>query len=121
MAAFAGLPSAVKLMLKARAHALNEQPHRLAFDVREPFHAQDIVCACGAGNAVNDVGGALDSGNVDDETLEIVVVVLALLIVMGRAGSKIRFCRRAETKQNLGFEARALGRDDLDRTRAPPS
>ena len=110
MAAFAGVPGAIKLMLKARPHALNEQPHRLAFDVREPFHAQDIVCARGEGDAVNDVGGALDRGNVDDEALEIVVVVLALLIVMGRAARKIRFRRRAETKQNRGVEARALGR-----------
>ena len=54
----AGGPRSIELVLDARADALHQQPHRLAGDVDEALHAQDVVRLGRAGEAVDQLPAA---------------------------------------------------------------
>ena len=77
-----------------------------------------MSCAPAALNeALHDVLGPVERGDVENEALEIVVVVLAVEIMMRGARGEIGFGTRAKTKQDSRIDVRALRFDDLHRAR----
>ena len=84
-ARLARLPRPVELVLDARADALHQQPHRLARDLDEALHAQDVVRRRRRRRGARSAPAASPSRRqVDDEAVEVVVVVLALGVVVRR-------------------------------------
>ena len=79
------------LMLEACADALHQQAHRLAGDVDEALHAQDVVRRRRLGEAVDHGLRRVEGRQLDDEGVEVVVVVLALDLVMRRPAVEIGF------------------------------
>ena len=104
-------------MLQALADALDQQAHRLALDVGEALHAQNVVRRRGGADALQHLGGRVDRRNVDDEALEVVVVVPFLVVVMGGPRGEVAFSGRLEAEQDVGVDARAFGLDDFDGAR----
>src|SRR5262249_48514504 len=69
-------PAAVILVLEAAADTLHQQAHRLAGDIDEALHAKDIVRLGRLGQTVDHSLRRLECRQVDDESVEVVVVVL---------------------------------------------
>ena len=81
----AGRPSGVELLPEALPDALNEQPHRLSGDLDEALHPQHSELFRDGGEAREQAGRIGCRGNIDDETLEVVVIVAVFGIVVRRA------------------------------------
>ena len=99
-------------MLHALSDRLHEQAHVLARDRGEPLDAQDAVRRDGLGEPRGEGARGIDLAELHAERREVVVVVLARLVDVGRAGVQIVFRRRPEPEED-GRVHRALARDDL--------
>ena len=97
-------PRAIELAAKPLPDALHQQPHRLARNVEEALHAQDFVLSGDLGEALDEGGGIGDSGQIDDECVEIVMIVALLRIVMRGALREIVFGRGLQPEQNVGID-----------------
>ena len=107
-------PRPVILVCDPRAHALHEEPHRLAGDGREPFHAENIVGLGERGDPSGERRRIGDLGQRHDEAREIVMVVLRFGIVAGRAVLDLVLGADAEAEQEGGIDLAFGDRDDLD-------
>ena len=86
-------------MLKARADALHQQAHRLAGDFDKALYAQDIMRESDFREPRDKRRWVRRGRDLDDETVEIVVIVILQPIVMRRAIGEIVFGGGGEAKQ----------------------
>ena len=94
-------PFAVELVLDAGAHALHQQPHRLARRSSTKPFMRSTSCASAAFTMRSTK--RLRRGEdrqVDDEGVEIVVIVLVLEVVVRRAVGEIGFGLGAQAQQD---------------------
>src|ERR1019366_10272381 len=82
-------PGAVEVMLEPRADALHQQAHRLAGDFDKALYAQDIMRERAFREPRDKRRGVRRGRDLDDETVEIVVIVIFQPIVMRRAIGEI--------------------------------
>ena len=102
-------PGPVEVATEAPSDPLHQHPHRLAGDFDEALDPQDVVRARRRDQAIDQRVGIADGRNRDDESVEIVVIVLAFGVVMRRARGEIVLGRRADAEQDIGVD-RALAR-----------
>ena len=112
-AVFARRPGAVEMMVDARTDRLDEQPHRLALDIDESLHPQHVLGLGGFGHLAGEIGGLGDRRQLDDETVEIVVLVIEGAVVMGLAVLDVVLDGKAEAEQHRRIDLALAGRHDL--------
>ena len=81
-----GAPLAVEVLVEARAHALDQQAHRLVGDGGETLDPQDAVLDHQLGQGVQQqafVGlGQLDGDGIEGVVIVVVVIVIAVMVMV---------------------------------------
>src|SRR5262249_25500277 len=113
-ARLAGAPGSVEIMLDAAADALHHLTQLLAGDGEEALEAEDVVRGDGGGEAPHELRRVGDRAALDDETLEIVVVVLAQGIEMRGPVGEIVLGGGAEAEEDFRRDLAVRGLDQLD-------
>ena len=97
------------MMLEAGAHALNEKPHGLARDLDKALHAQHLMRRRDVRQTRDQTLGIAGWRKIDDETFEVVVVVIFLGVVTRRTIGEIALNCRAEAERDARIDG-ALSR-----------
>src|SRR5690606_18995736 len=98
-------------------YRLDLQAHRFVRDVHEALYAQDVLRFGSRGDLSGQFLGIGDGGKVDDETVEIVVVMVEFVVVMGLPIFDVILDGKPETDQNRRFDRAIRGGYDFYRAR----
>ncbi len=116
-AGFARLPRPVELVADAGAHALKEQTHRLALHGGVALDAQDVLPFGEAADALGQSLGAFGFGDLDDDGVKVVVVVVVRAVMVRGARVKVVLCGRTEAQDHAGVDGALGDLDHRDRAR----
>ena len=110
-----GAPWLVEPRIDPLAHALHQQAHGLSFDCGKALHAKNIEMRRGEFGPLHENRRAGETRKIDDETFEIVVIVLFLIVVMGRPRREIVFGGGIQAEKNLRGDRAMLSVNDFYR------
>ncbi len=120
-ARFFGAPLTVEMLIETRAHALDQQAHRLVRNRREAFDPQDAVLHHQLRQRVEQqafVGlRQFDGDRIEGVVIVVVVITVVMVIVVTVAAVDMLLGAGAEADQHVQRQAAIAGFDDFYRWR----
>jgi hypothetical protein len=102
------------MALYAGTDSLHKQPHRLAVNVCETFYPQHVRQLTGSRHAGDKTVGISCCRQLNNETVEVIMFVIKVVIMMGAAIIDVGLGGGPEAKQDLRINAAGGGWHNFD-------